>query len=155
MSRREAELEKKIESLSIRFAQAMAALEKAEEEISFLKKQLYGPKSDRPTEEVQFIMGELFYNEEEVDGSEEGEDDEDDPDPAGVETQPSADRGGRKQPPRKPSRLSLVNTGLEEREIVVVPADPEAYINPDTGVPYEILRYEETRRLAEEPANSW
>lgn len=152
MSKRE--LEKKIETLSIRFAQTMAALEKAEERIAFLEKQLYGPKRDRPSEEVQFIMGELFYNEEEEEGddSDEGEDDDDDPEPAGEETPSSGDRGGRKQPPRKPRRLSLVNTGLEEREIVVMPADPESYTNPETGTPYEILRYEETRRLAEEPS---
>ena len=99
-------------------------------------------------------MGELFYNEEEEDSdlSDEGEEDEEDPDPASEEHPSPADRGGRKKPPRKPRRLSLVNTGLEEREVVVGPTDPETYINPKTGEPYEILRYEETRRLAEEPA---
>lgn len=154
MSKREAELEKKIEAISIRLAQTLAALEKAEEENAFLRKQLYGPKSDRPSAEVQFIMGELFYNEEDGNSSEDGEDDgADDPDSEGVENQsPANQRGSKKKPSNRARRLSLVNTGLEEREILVLPNDPAAYTNPDTGKSYEILRYEETRRLAEEPA---
>ncbi|NJN44958.1 MAG: IS66 family transposase [Anaerolineae bacterium] len=155
MGKREAELEKMIEAISIRLAQTLAELEKAREENAFLRKQLYGPKTDRPCVEVQFIMGELFYNEKEIASSDHGEDDDaaDSPDPAGVVNEsPAKQRGSKKKPANKPGRLPLVNTGLEEREILVLPSDPETYTNPDTGAPYEILRYDETRRLAEEPA---
>lgn len=151
MSDRVAELEKTVEKLGIRFAQSIAALEKAEEEIAFLKKQLYGPKSERPSEEVQYVMGELFYDKEtEEDSAEDegGETDDDEPEPASSKQDPSKKR----KPKRKPHRLSLVETGLEEREVIILPSDPSVSTNPVTGDSYEIFRFEETRRLAEEPA---
>ena len=48
MSRREAELEKKIEGISIKFAQAVAALEKAEERSPFSKNNYMARKAIVP-----------------------------------------------------------------------------------------------------------
>lgn len=154
MSDRESELEKTVEKLSIRFAQSMAALEKAEEKIAFLEKQLYGPKSERPSQEVQYVMGELFYQDAEESSSDDDQadgGDDDEPEPSTVSSATSSPKKKCK-PKRKPHRLSLQDTGLEERETIVLPEDPNTYIDPDTGESYPILRYEETRRLAEEPA---
>ena len=150
MPDRQAELERALETLTLRFTQSMAALEKAEQEIAFLKKQLYGPKSERPSEAVQYVMGELFYQEDEEDAQEDGSleaDDDDEPEPANTQQ-----KGSKNKPRKKPHRLSLIGTDLEEREVFITPDDPEEYTDSATGEPYDILRYEETRRLAEEPA---
>ncbi|MEO0414944.1 MAG: IS66 family transposase [Verrucomicrobiota bacterium] len=156
MTKREAQLEKQVEDLSIRLAQAIVAMEKDREENAFLRKQLYGPKSDRVSEEVQFVMGEFFYNDdiESSDDEKEGGEDDDDPDLGSEESDTtSASRKGKpRKKPRKAKRLSLLDTGLEEREVIVLPNDPALSTNTETGEPLPILRYEETRRLAEEPA---
>jgi len=151
MTEREAKLEKMVEELGIKVLQLTARLEQVENENAFLRKQLYGPKSERPTGEVQFVMGELFAQAEEEQSTESPEtEDDEEPEPEGGSNQTNGTKGRRKK--RKASRLPLINTGLEEREEIIFPQDPASAINPETGEPYPILRYEETRRLAEQAA---
>jgi len=158
------QLEEKIAELSRKLAVA-------ESENAFFRKQLYGPKRDRPSDEAQLLIQELFQAQQALDQSDDNSDNDgdshDEPDPDGgggaSTTDPassdSSDRSNStskpkpgKKGPANAKRLPLINTGLEER-IVTIAADPKFAINPETGESYPISHYVETRRLAEEPAN--
>lgn len=162
MSLREQQLEQQVGELAEQVKTLTAELGRAQEQIEHLRKQLFGPKSDRPSDKAQLLLAELLNQ---LQQSESG------PDPAPDSSEDSADedadeqqgkgneKGGNRQPgkkrrkrgPANAKRLSLENTGLEER-VTEIAGDPNEIINPATGEPYPILRYEETRRLAEEPA---
>jgi len=160
MASRVRHLEEKVRRLEAKVEQLTAALEQANEiivrqqreiehlreENQILRKRLYGPKSDRPSDDAQLILDGLF----EIVGDDDGEAEEqqEDEEPSAEGTAP-----GKNKPPRKAraKRLTLVDTGLEER-VETLDADPIVVTDPSTGKPYPIIGYEETRRLAEQPA---
>ena len=89
MANRIKELEQTVDRLQKQVEHLTAALEKAyeiierqhkeivqlREENRILRRRLYGPKSDRPSDEAQLLLSELF----EVTADEEGEEDEEEP----------------------------------------------------------------------------
>jgi transposase len=148
-------LQKQVEHLTATLEQAYEIINRQQKEIEQLREEkrilhrrLYGPKSDRPSDEAQLLLAELFGDaEDENDAGKAGEDQEE-PEPA-----QTADLSPRPAKKRKAhaKRLSLVGTGLEERVEVAEP-DPAKVTDPATGERYPIITYEETRRLAEQPA---
>lgn len=156
MSSRVKELEAKLALMERKFEQLSAALEAAyevierqqkeivqlREENRMLRKRLYGPKSDRPSDQAQLLLGDLF----ELVGEEET------PGDAPEEPEPGASAITTRVPPKRKARakrLKLINTGLEERVEMIEP-DLAKIIDPFTGERYPIIGYEETRRLAEQ-----
>ena len=162
----------KLRQLEDKIAELSRKLVAAETENAFFRKQLYGPKRDRPSDEAQLLIQELFQAQQALaptdndPGSNNNDEDDDEPDPNGgggalTTDQTSGDSSDSsnstskpkcgKKGPAKAKRLPLINTGLEER-VVTVAADPKLAINPETGESYPISHYVETRRLAEDPA---
>jgi transposase/uncharacterized coiled-coil protein SlyX len=144
-------LERKVEALTAALEQAQEIIMRQQKEIEqlreenrILRKRLYGPKSDRPSDEAQLLLGELFEIVSEEDEEAAQEDEEED-------EQEHSPRPSRKKRKANAKRLKLIDTGLEER-VEVIDADPAKVINPVTGERFPIITYEETRRLAEQPA---
>jgi transposase len=158
MSNRIRELEQTVERLQKQVEHLTAALEQAHEIIErqqkeleqlreekrILHRRLHGPKSDRPSDEAQLLLSELFAT---LGDEDEGKEDEEEPEPTQEANQSSRPAKKRKAHAK---RLSLVGTGLEERVEVAEP-DPAKVTDPSTGERYPIIDYEETRRLAEQP----
>ena len=149
-----ARLQKQVEHLSAALEQAYEIIDRQQKEIVRLREEnlilhrrLYGPKSDRPSDEAQLLLAELFEVVGDEDDGKDGEDEE--------EAEPAQTAGLPPRPAKKrkahAKRLTLVGTGLEERVEVVEP-DPAKVTDPATGERYPIITHEETRRLAEEPA---
>ena len=145
-----ARLERKVEQLTAALEAAYVIIERQQKEIvqlreenRVLRRRLYGPKSDRPSDQAQLLLGELF----EVAGEEEA------PGDPPEEPEPGAAATAARVPPRKAhaKRLKLIDTGLEERVEMIEP-DPVKITDPFTGKRYPIIGYEETRRLAEQAA---
>lgn len=154
LERKVAHLEKQVEHLMAALEQAYEIIERQQKEIGrlreenrILRRRLYGPKSDRPSDEAQLLLSELFEVTAEED-SEEGnnEQDEEEPEPD-LSSDPSP-RPAKKKAHAK--RLTLVDTGLEERVEWLEP-DLSKITDPRTGQRYPIIGHEETRRLAEQP----
>jgi transposase len=143
-------LQKQVEHLSAALEKAYEIIERQHKEIvqlreenRILRRRLYGPKSDRPSDEAQLLLSELF----EVTADEEGEEDEEEPEPdqsGGPSPRPAKKRKAHAK------RLTLVDTGLEERVEWLEP-DPSKVTDPLTGQRYPIIGHDETRRLAEQP----
>ena len=144
-------LEQKVEQLSAALEQTHEIIERQQKEIEQLReenrilcKRLYGPKSDRPSDEAQLLLGELFEIVSEED--EEAACEEEEPEEPDHSRRPS-----RKKRKANAKRLKLIGTGLEERVEVLEP-DPAKIINPLNGESFPVITYEETRRLAEQRA---
>ena len=115
-------------------------IEELETELAFFRKQLHGPKRDRPSPEAQLLIDELLK------APSAENDDEDPPDddggggsspessvePADSDKAPRPKGGKKGQANAK--RLDLNHSGLEER-VVTVAADPALAIDPETGKP--------------------
>jgi transposase len=144
-------LQKQVEHLTAALEQAHEIIERQQKEIvqlreenRILHRRLYGSKSDRPSDEAQLLLSELFEVIAEEDHESEQDEEEPEPDQSGG---PSARRPKKKAHAK---RLTLVDTGLEERVEVAEP-DPAKVTDPLTGRRYPIIGYDETRRLAEQP----
>jgi transposase len=170
----------KIRQLEEEITKLSRKLMEVEAELAFFRKQLYGPKRDRPSPEAQLLIQELFdaelalkeaklvTEEEDPDpdgGGSAGRGDAADPGDAAASegasdagegsaahpTKPTEGKKSGKKGPANAKRLRLIHTGLEERVITLAP-DPQFSTEPETGKPRPISHYIETRRLAEEPA---
>jgi transposase len=146
-----AHLQKQVEHLTAALEKAYEIIERQHKEIvqlreenRILRRRLYGPKSDRPSDEAQLLLSELFEVKVEEDGESEQDEEEPEPDQSGGPSPRPAKKKARAK------RLTLVDTGLEERVEVAEP-DPAKVTDPLTGQRYPIIGYDETRRLAEQP----
>ena len=128
-----AHLERKVERLTAALEQAHETIERQHKEIGqlreenrILRKRLYGPKSDRPSDEAQLLLGGLF----EVVQS---DGDEGNCDESQTEaSQPSPKPKDSKTRKANAKRLKLIDTGLEERFEIAEP-DPNKVTDPITG----------------------
>ncbi len=108
-----------------------------------LLKQQYGPKSERPDDACQLLIDGIL--EEEGTDSDKASTEED-----STEDDEKARKRKRRQSPRRPLKQRMEH--LPERiETIDLPETEK--IDPDTGQPLTLIGYEETRRLAEQPAS--
>ena len=133
-----------IEVLREQLAERDKKIRSLELEKQTLLKRLYGPKSDRPSDQAQLMMEEILLAQdqdgESVPEERDGEDQEEEPEP-----------GGGPKRTKKPTGRQILPDHLEER-VEVIDLPEEEKLDPESGQPLVFIGYDETRRLAEEPA---
>jgi len=140
------ELKQRIADLLKNLAERDRKIADLESDIKRLLKQQYGPKSERPDDTTQLLITEILEQLEEGQTNNTSSDQ----DQPGEEEAPPRKR---KRPPGAPRQsLQQQMAHLPERiETLDLPETEK--IDPDTGQPLPLIGYEETRRIAEQPAS--
>jgi transposase len=133
----------RIEVLEEQVAERDKKIRSLELEKQTLLKRLYGPKSDRPSDEAQLMMEEIMLAQDQDGVAAPDEKDGEEP-----EEEPEPGRAPRRQ---GPTGRQILPDHLEER-VEVIDLSPEKKFDPHSGLPLVFIGYDETRRLAEQPA---